>query len=91
MRTATRWASVLVATGAPGGASRPGQGGRSWSGRRSLRPSGPTTLTFAPLDNYSIFQPTTTITLTGLFGVTTAAGPTSTDFPQGNLDTTNLN
>ena len=48
-------------------------------------------LTFAPLDNYSIFQPTTTITLTGLFGVTTAAGPTSTDFPEGNLDTTNLN
>jgi hypothetical protein len=39
------------------------------------------TLTFAPLDNYSIFQPTTTITLTGLFGVIDATGPTDTDFP----------
>jgi hypothetical protein len=38
-------------------------------------------LTFAPLDNYSIFQPTTTITLTSLFGVVGAAGPTATDFP----------
>src|SRR6516165_7442377 len=38
-------------------------------------------LTFASLDNYSIFQPATTITLTGLFGVVSAAGPTSTDFP----------
>lgn len=37
-------------------------------------------LTFAPLDNYSIFQDNTTITLTGLFGVTSATGPTSTDF-----------
>jgi hypothetical protein len=47
-------------------------------------------LTFAPLDNYSIFQPTTTITLTGLFGVVNAEGPTSTDFPPGFLDTLNL-
>jgi hypothetical protein len=53
-------------------------------------------LTFAPLLNYSIFRgprPTnmtreemdksnpTTITLTGLFGVVAASGPTSTDFP----------
>lgn len=37
-------------------------------------------LAFAPLDNYSIFQSATTITLTGLFGVTSATGPTSTDF-----------
>lgn len=49
-------------------------------------------LTFAPLDNYSIFQQFTTITLTGLFGVTGATGPTSTDFsPAGGfIDTINL-
>jgi hypothetical protein len=49
-------------------------------------------LTFAPLDNYSIFQQFTTITLTGLSGVTGAAGPTSTDFdpPGGSLDINNL-
>jgi uncharacterized delta-60 repeat protein len=47
-------------------------------------------LTFPPLANYSIFQPTTTITLTGLFGVTGAAGPLATDFPPP-LDTLNLN
>jgi hypothetical protein len=51
------------------------------------------TLTYDPLDNYSIFQPSTTITLTGLSGVTSALGPTSTDFdpPGGFLDTLNLN
>ena len=38
------------------------------------------TLTYDPLDNYSIFQPTTTITLSGLSGVSGALGPTSTDF-----------
>ena len=48
------------------------------------------TLTYDPLDNYSIFQPSTTISLTGLFGVTSATGPSSTDFP-GNLDLINLN
>ncbi len=54
------------------------------------------TLTFAPLVNYSVFpvatQSTnlTTITLTGLFGVTGAAGPTSTDFPS-SLNSINLN
>src|SRR4029077_14753964 len=48
------------------------------------------TLTFARLVNYSIFQNVTTITLTGLFGVTGATGPTSTDFPPGLLDTVNL-
>ncbi len=48
------------------------------------------TLTFAPLVNYSIFTNQTTITLTGLFGVTGASGPTSTDFPPGPLDTINL-
>jgi hypothetical protein len=49
------------------------------------------TLTFAPLDNYSIFQPNTTITLTNLFGVTNAAGPTSTDFPSPYIDQVNTN
>src|SRR5579871_6381069 len=46
--------------------------------------AGPTTwiynLTFDPEDNYSIFQGTTTITLSGLSGVTQAFAPTSTDF-----------
>jgi uncharacterized protein YjbI with pentapeptide repeats len=52
------------------------------------------TLTFAPLVNYSIFQSTTTITLTGLVGVTSAAGPTTTDFPvtvNPDLNAVNLN
>jgi len=50
------------------------------------------TLTYEPLDNYSIFQPSTTITVTGVSGVTSALGPTSTDFdpPGGFLDTLNL-
>ena len=50
------------------------------------------TLTYDPLDNYSRFQPSTTITLSGLSGVTDAFGPTSTDFdPQGgDLDLLNL-
>jgi hypothetical protein len=39
------------------------------------------TLMYAPLVNYSIFTPDTTITLTGLYGVTDATGPTSTTFP----------
>jgi hypothetical protein len=46
-------------------------------------------LTYDPLDNYSIFQPVTTITFSGLAGVTSATGPTTTDFPTG-LDTLNL-
>jgi hypothetical protein len=50
------------------------------------------TLTYDSLDNYSIFQPSTTITLNGLSGVTAAFGPTATDFdpPGGDLDTLNL-
>lgn len=53
------------------------------------------TLKFARLVNYSIFPRATyktnltTITVTGLFGVFAAAGPTSTDFP-GSLNTINL-
>ena len=47
------------------------------------------TLTFDPEDNYSVFQANTTITLSGLAGVTAAGGPTSTDFP-GALNTLNL-
>jgi hypothetical protein len=39
------------------------------------------TLTFDPLDNYSIYQANTTITMSGLYGVTNAGAPTSTDFP----------
>jgi hypothetical protein len=53
------------------------------------------TLTYDPFDNYN--QPTTvvfptTISISGLFGVTDASGPTSTDFaPAGGLlDTVNL-
>ena len=48
-------------------------------------------LTFAPLDNYSIFQQFTTITLSGLYGVTSATGRTSTDFPNSFIDAINLN
>jgi hypothetical protein len=47
------------------------------------------TLTYDPLDNYSIFQDSTTITLSGLFGVTGASGPSSTDFTEP-LNTINL-
>jgi len=47
-------------------------------------------ITFAPLDNYSIIQANTTITITSLTGVTAAAGPTSTDFPTQALNETNL-
>jgi hypothetical protein len=48
------------------------------------------TLTFDPLDNYSIFQPTTTITLSGLCGVVAAGPPTRTDFPYKSLSDHNL-
>lgn len=39
------------------------------------------TLTYDPLDNYSIFQSPSAITVTGLTGVTAVGIPTSTDFP----------
>lgn len=54
------------------------------------------TLTFDPLDNYSVFpvatQSTnlTTITLTGLSGVTGASGSSADDFPAGLPATANL-
>jgi hypothetical protein len=48
------------------------------------------TLTFDPEDNYNLFQNPTTITMTGLTGVTAAGAPTSTDFPAGSLTTNNL-
>ena len=47
-------------------------------------------LVFAPEDNFSITQPDTTITLTGLYGVTSAAGPTSTTFPSSYINGINL-
>jgi hypothetical protein len=52
-------------------------------------------LKFARLVNYSVFPEATyrtnltTITVTGLFGVFAAGGPSSTDFP-GSLNTVNL-
>ena len=48
-------------------------------------------LTFLPEDNCDIDTSPTTITMTGLTGVTGAGGPTSTDFPAGSLTTNNLN
>lgn len=48
------------------------------------------TLTFDPFDNYSICQPSTTITLAGLSHVVGAAPPTTTDLP-GSLDEINTN
>ena len=48
------------------------------------------TLTYEPWDNYSIFQSTTTITLSGLHGVTAASGPVSTDFDNADISALNL-
>lgn len=48
------------------------------------------TLTFDPLDNCGLFVNPTTITMTGLTGVTGAGAPTSSDFT-GALDTANRN
>ena len=48
------------------------------------------TLTYHPMDNYSICQPNTTITISGLADVTEAYGPTSTDFPNPFGDQVNL-
>ena len=47
------------------------------------------TLTFDPQDNYACQDPTT-ITVSGLTGVTAAGLPTSTDFPAGMLNDENL-
>src|SRR5262245_54650650 len=46
------------------------------------------TLTFDSLDNCNIFVSPTTITMSGLTGVTSAGAPTSSDFT-GSLDTNN--
>jgi hypothetical protein len=46
------------------------------------------TLTFDPLDNCNLFVSPTTITMSGLTGVTSAGAPTSSDFT-GVLDTSN--
>jgi hypothetical protein len=46
------------------------------------------TLTFDPLDNCNLFVSPTTITMTGLTGVTGAGAPTSSDFT-GSFDTSN--
>ena len=46
------------------------------------------TLTFDPLDNCNLFVSPTTITMSGLSGVTSAGAPTSSDFT-GVLDTNN--
>lgn len=48
------------------------------------------TLDYAPLVNYSIFTSDTTITLTGLYGVTGAGGPTSTSYSNPYGNTVNL-
>jgi hypothetical protein len=60
----------------------------------TLTQAGPSTwtytLTFDPLDNCNLFQNPTTITMSGLTGVTSAGAPTSTDFPAGALNTNNL-
>ena len=47
------------------------------------------TLTFDPQDNYTCQDPTT-ITVSGLTGVTAAGGPTATDFPTDFLNDGNL-
>jgi hypothetical protein len=48
--------------------------------------TGPSTWTYTlqidSLDNFNISQSSTTITMTGLSGVTSATGPNSTDFPE---------
>ncbi len=48
------------------------------------------TLTYDPEDNYSVCQASTTITLSGLAGVTQATAPTSTDIPNSALSADNL-
>ena len=56
--------------------------------------AGPTTWTYTlqydPFDNMNQTQSSTTITMTGLFGVTAATGPTATTFP-GVIGTNMLN
>jgi hypothetical protein len=47
-------------------------------------------LTYDPYDNYSTSQASTSITLSGLYGVTAASGPTSTDYLQPEANDVNL-
>lgn len=61
-----------------------------WTVSQAGPPTWTYTLTFDPEDNYNRFQSPTTITMTGLSGVTAAGAPTSTDFPAGALTTINL-
>jgi hypothetical protein len=63
----------------------------TFSGAQTVSNEWSYTLTYAPLDNYSIFEPVTTITLSGLAGVTAAAGPLSADFPDPSLNQINTN
>jgi hypothetical protein len=63
----------------------------TFSGAQTAATEWTYTLTYAPLDNYSIFDAMTTITLTGLAGVTGADGPVSTDFPSAFIDQINTN
>jgi len=48
------------------------------------------TLTYDPLDNYSICKANTTITISGLSGVVSAGAPTSTDYSNPTANTENL-
>jgi hypothetical protein len=57
---------------------------QAWAAHWLSAQTGPTTWTYTlqidPEDNFNISQSTTTITMTGLIGVTSASGPTSSDF-----------
>ena len=52
-----------------------------WTGSQTAPGTWTYTLQIDPEDNFDISQPTTTITMTGLSGVTAAGPPTSSDFP----------
>jgi hypothetical protein len=61
-----------------------------WTLSQAGPPTWTYTLQFDPEDNYSIYQSSTTITMSGLYGVTAAGAPTSTDFPNPAINTLNL-
>jgi uncharacterized protein (TIGR03437 family) len=52
-----------------------------WTGSQTAPGTWTYTLQIDPEDNFNISQATTTITMTGLTGVTAAGPPTSSDFP----------